>query len=91
MASGNSGEDDGNIFIRPQCLIDTNEEGHFVVEPSVLDQLRGLDGDVIVVAVVGPYRTGKSYLMNRLCGHCTGRFSLLVLTGHFNFRMCVKL
>lgn len=73
MVSRNCVEDDGNIFIRPQCLIDTNEEGIFVVNSSVLDQLRGLGGDVIVVAVVGPYRTGKSYLMNRLCGHYTGK------------------
>ncbi|XP_042560237.1 guanylate-binding protein 1-like [Clupea harengus] len=55
----------------PVCLIENAEEGLRTVE-SALDILRGIQQPVVVVAVVGLYRTGKSYLMNRLAGKQSG-------------------
>ncbi|XP_031418352.1 guanylate-binding protein 1-like [Clupea harengus] len=55
----------------PVCLIENAEEGLRTVE-SALDILRGIQQPVVVVAVVGLYRTGKSYLMNRLAGQQSG-------------------
>ncbi|XP_031418233.1 guanylate-binding protein 1-like isoform X2 [Clupea harengus] len=55
----------------PVCLIENAEGGLRTVE-SALDILRGIQQPVVVVAVVGLYRTGKSYLMNRLAGQQSG-------------------
>ncbi|XP_042559579.1 guanylate-binding protein 1-like [Clupea harengus] len=55
----------------PVCLIENAEGGLRTVE-SALDILRGIQQSVVVVAVVGFYRTGKSYLMNRLAGQQSG-------------------
>ena len=52
----------------PVCLI-VNEEGGLRIVESALEQIQQ---PVVVVAVVGLYRTGKSYLMNRLAGTQTG-------------------
>ncbi len=35
---------------------------------KVLEELRDLDRTCVVIAIAGLYRTGKSYLMNRLAG-----------------------
>lgn len=68
-------EEDGiDIFSRPFCLIDTDDTGRFVICQRALDQLGALgDGQTVVTAIVGRYRSGKSYLMNRLCGHTSGK------------------
>ncbi|XP_016285323.1 guanylate-binding protein 1-like [Monodelphis domestica] len=58
----------------PVCLIE-NSKGQFVVKQEALDILDTVTQPVVVVAIVGLYRTGKSYLMNRLAGQKTG-FSL---------------
>ncbi|XP_042560235.1 guanylate-binding protein 1-like [Clupea harengus] len=55
----------------PVCLIENAEEGLRTVE-SALNILRGIQQPLVVVAVVGLYRTGKSYLMNRLAGKQSG-------------------
>ncbi|XP_051855998.1 guanylate-binding protein 7-like [Antechinus flavipes] len=58
----------------PICLVEnTNEE--LTVNPQALQILTSIDKPVVVVAIVGLYRTGKSYLMNRLAGKNSG-FSL---------------
>ncbi|XP_038869943.1 guanylate-binding protein 1-like [Salvelinus namaycush] len=49
----------------PMCLV-KNTDGELCVEPEAIDYLMGLKQKVVVVAVVGLYRTGKSYLMNKL-------------------------
>uniref|UniRef100_A0A8C3HHC1 GB1/RHD3-type G domain-containing protein n=1 Tax=Chrysemys picta bellii TaxID=8478 RepID=A0A8C3HHC1_CHRPI len=59
---------------RPVCLIANPADGLEVTE-EVLEALRGVDQPVVVVAVAGLYRTGKSYLLNQLAGRRTG-FSL---------------
>ncbi|KAK7149203.1 hypothetical protein R3I94_008730 [Phoxinus phoxinus] len=56
----------------PVCLIDTGSEGKLCVQESALQILQRIQEPVVVVAVVGLYRTGKSYLMNRLAGKQTG-------------------
>ncbi|XP_009423091.1 guanylate-binding protein 3 isoform X2 [Pan troglodytes] len=58
----------------PMCLIEnTNRE--LVANPEALKILSAITQPVVVVAIVGLYRTGKSYLMNKLAGKNKG-FSL---------------
>ncbi|XP_055045667.2 guanylate-binding protein 4-like [Misgurnus anguillicaudatus] len=60
------------IMDKPVCLIDTESDGKLSVQQSALQILQKIEQPVVVVAVVGLYRTGKSYLMNRLAGKQTG-------------------
>ncbi|KAI7792073.1 guanylate-binding protein 1 [Triplophysa rosa] len=57
---------------KPVCLIDTTSDGKLCVQQSAVQILQKIEQPVVVVAVVGLYRTGKSYLMNRLAGKQTG-------------------
>ncbi|XP_066499928.1 guanylate-binding protein 1-like [Hoplias malabaricus] len=50
----------------PICLINNTEDGGLVVCEEAMKILDQITQPVVVVAVVGLYRTGKSYLMNRL-------------------------
>ncbi|XP_064190827.1 guanylate-binding protein 1-like isoform X1 [Anguilla rostrata] len=59
----------------PVCLIENTSAGELQVNQEALDILRSIRQPVVVVSIVGLYRTGKSYLMNRLAGKQTG-FSL---------------
>uniref|UniRef100_H0XE54 GB1/RHD3-type G domain-containing protein n=1 Tax=Otolemur garnettii TaxID=30611 RepID=H0XE54_OTOGA len=58
----------------PICLVENLKE-QMVVNPKALQILKNISQPVVVVAIAGLYRTGKSYLMNRLAGHRQG-FSL---------------
>ncbi|XP_045440329.1 guanylate-binding protein 1-like isoform X4 [Pipistrellus kuhlii] len=58
----------------PVCLIE-NTSTKLVVNPEALKILSAIAQPVVVVAIVGLYRTGKSYLMNKLAGQKKG-FSL---------------
>ncbi|XP_069334282.1 guanylate-binding protein 1 [Eulemur rufifrons] len=58
----------------PVCLIE-NTKGQLMVNPEALKTLSAITQPVVVVAIVGLYRTGKSYLMNKLAGQKKG-FSL---------------
>ncbi|XP_062963078.1 guanylate-binding protein 1-like [Cynocephalus volans] len=58
----------------PVCLIE-NTTGQLMVNPEALKILSAVTQPVVVVAIVGLYRTGKSYLMNKLAGQKKG-FSL---------------
>ncbi|EDL12061.1 mCG145180, isoform CRA_b, partial [Mus musculus] len=51
----------------PLCLIGSTE-GHLVTNQEALKILSAITQPVVVVAIVGLYRTGKSYLMNKLAG-----------------------
>ncbi|XP_050980294.1 guanylate-binding protein 2-like [Labeo rohita] len=55
----------------PVCLVE-NVNGSLNVNKDALEFLSGINEPVVVVSVVGLYRTGKSYLMNRLAGQQTG-------------------
>ncbi|XP_030641297.1 guanylate-binding protein 1-like [Chanos chanos] len=50
----------------PICLIGNDENGCMCVMREALDILEQITQPVVVVAIVGLYRTGKSFLMNRL-------------------------
>ncbi|XP_028643973.1 guanylate-binding protein 4-like [Grammomys surdaster] len=58
----------------PLCLIE-NVKGQLIANQKALEILTTITQPVVVVAIMGLYRTGKSYLMNRLAGKRTG-FSL---------------
>ncbi|XP_025144107.2 guanylate-binding protein 5 isoform X6 [Bubalus bubalis] len=55
----------------PLCLIE-NTNGPLLVNPEALKILSAIRQPVVVVAIVGLYRTGKSYLMNKLAGKNKG-------------------
>ncbi|KAM7097879.1 guanylate-binding protein 5 [Molossus nigricans] len=55
----------------PVCLIE-NTSGRLVVNQEALKTLSAFTQPLVVVAIVGPYRTGKSYLMNKLAGKKEG-------------------
>ncbi|KAL2103141.1 hypothetical protein ACEWY4_000009 [Coilia grayii] len=56
----------------PVCLVENGADGRMSVQQEALQILEQIQQPVVVVAVVGLYRTGKSYLMNRLAGKQTG-------------------
>ncbi|KAJ8281456.1 hypothetical protein GJAV_G00067910 [Gymnothorax javanicus] len=60
---------------KPVCLIENTSAGELQVSQEALDILSSIRQPVVVVSIVGLYRTGKSYLMNRLAGKQKG-FSL---------------
>ncbi|XP_052035065.1 guanylate-binding protein 7-like isoform X2 [Apodemus sylvaticus] len=55
----------------PICLVE-NENEELRVNPEAVNILERITQPVVVVAIVGLYRTGKSYLMNRLAGQNHG-------------------
>ncbi|XP_058274894.1 guanylate-binding protein 1-like [Hemibagrus wyckioides] len=55
----------------PICLVE-NVNGSLHVSDAAIEYLSRNNQPVVVVSVVGLYRTGKSYLMNRLAGKQTG-------------------
>ncbi|KAM9687393.1 guanylate-binding protein 4-like isoform 1-T1 [Trichechus inunguis] len=59
------------IMTAPICLVE-NQKEQLTVNPKALKILNEIYQPVVVVAVVGLYRTGKSYLMNRLAGQNHG-------------------
>ncbi|XP_055484315.1 guanylate-binding protein 4 [Psammomys obesus] len=58
----------------PICLVENWKE-QLMVNPEAIRILEKISQPLVVVAIVGLYRTGKSYLMNRLAGQNHG-FSL---------------
>jgi hypothetical protein len=56
----------------PILLIEIDENGECSLNPEAVSILRNIQGPVSVVAVAGLYRTGKSYLLNRIIGTQTG-------------------
>ncbi|XP_033014175.1 guanylate-binding protein 1-like isoform X1 [Lacerta agilis] len=59
----------------PVCLIENNPNEQLRVNQEALKILQSIQQPVVVVAIVGLYRTGKSYLMNKLAEKKKG-FSL---------------
>ena len=57
----------------PECLVE-NTNGQLLVNPEALKILSAIRQPVVVVAIVGLYRTGKSYLMNKLAGKNKGEW-----------------
>uniref|UniRef100_A0A8C8SPN0 GB1/RHD3-type G domain-containing protein n=1 Tax=Pelusios castaneus TaxID=367368 RepID=A0A8C8SPN0_9SAUR len=59
----------------PICLMENSPAGELQVQQEALRVLEEITQPVVVVAIAGLYRTGKSYLMNKLASRRTG-FSL---------------
>ncbi|OXB52071.1 hypothetical protein ASZ78_000002, partial [Callipepla squamata] len=55
----------------PLCLVN-NKDGVLSLDPTALAELQKVAQPLVVVAIAGPYRTGKSFLMNRLAQKHTG-------------------
>jgi hypothetical protein len=53
-------------------LVTIAKDGSFELLPSTIKKLKQLEGPVAVIAIAGLYRTGKSYLLNRLLGKQKG-------------------
>lgn len=60
-----------DIFQSPCCLVRCGEGGHLSVDEDTLRQLEALGTSCHVIAVVGPIRSGKSYLMNHLAKYAS--------------------
>ncbi|XP_030399047.1 guanylate-binding protein 1-like isoform X3 [Gopherus evgoodei] len=60
----------------PMCLIENSPDGELQLNQAALALLQSVRQPVVVVAIAGLYRTGKSYLMNRLASKDQGGFSL---------------
>lgn len=58
-------------MMAPICLVENNNE-QLSVNQKAIEILGKISQPVVVVAIVGLYRTGKSYLMNRLAGQNHG-------------------
>nr|XP_047912573.1 guanylate-binding protein 5-like isoform X2 [Anser cygnoides] len=54
------------------CLVQNGADRVLSPNPAALEVLRGIGQPVVVVAIAGPYRTGKSFLMNRPAQRLTG-------------------
>ncbi|XP_035168775.1 uncharacterized protein LOC118158253, partial [Oxyura jamaicensis] len=62
----------GGTMEAPLCLVQNGPDGALSLHPPALEVLRGIGQPVVVVAIAGPYRMGKSFLMNRLARRRTG-------------------
>ncbi|XP_016150664.1 guanylate-binding protein 1 isoform X2 [Sinocyclocheilus grahami] len=59
------------LMSSPVCLVE-NVNGSLSICKHAIEFLSRINEPVVVVSVVGLYRTGKSYLMNRLAGQQSG-------------------
>ncbi|XP_058604750.1 guanylate-binding protein 1-like isoform X1 [Onychostoma macrolepis] len=62
---------EARLMPSPICLVE-NVNGSLSVCKDAIEFLSRISEPVVVVSVVGLYRTGKSYLMNRLAGQQSG-------------------
>ncbi len=67
------------IFEKPRCLIERREDGKLVVAEEYLEEIDSLEKPLVIIAILGPRGTGKSYLMNRLAGKTEGKVKLLAV------------
>lgn len=66
--------DCGNVFQDPLRLIDSDAHtGKIQINWDVLEQIEAIKKQLNVISIAGRYRSGKSYLMNRLAGKKKGR------------------
>ena len=63
---------------RPRCLVSNTADGRLEISRDVIDTLRDVTDPVDVVCVLGSYRTGKSYLMNKLAARNEGEKTVRV-------------
>ena len=53
---------------KPLLLVEIDQSGKCTLNPEALSFLKEIDDNICVTSVAGMYRTGKSYLLNRLMG-----------------------
>lgn len=58
--------------VRPLPFVLVGDDGGFSVNPEAVERLERVKGRLVVVAVAGLYRTGKSFLLNLLVRHAKG-------------------
>ena len=76
------------IFEEPRCLVFYNpEKSEFEINEEALNDMKIIKHDVESIAIVGPYRTGKSYLLNRLAGKYAGTFLFHIRNSIFSTTM----
>ena len=51
---------------QPRCLVNDGGDGSIGINGETLEALSHVNDPLDVVCILGGYRTGKSYLMNRL-------------------------
>ena len=57
----------------PVQFVSTGSSGsELILNESVMEQIKEERRPVTVISIIGPYRTGKSYLLNRLMGKANG-------------------
>ena len=69
----------------PTPLITLDDDSRFEVHEKGAEILRGIKGNIGVVCIAGLYRTGKSFILNKLLGYDNGIPSRLLL---FLFCLC---
>jgi ABC-type uncharacterized transport system YnjBCD ATPase subunit len=57
-------------------LISKNKDGQLFVDENGLNEIKKIKGDIGICLIVGPYRQGKSFLMNRLIGESCNAFEI---------------
>ncbi|XP_060586542.1 guanylate-binding protein 1-like [Ruditapes philippinarum] len=60
------------VFKKPLLFIYSDRDNNLKISENVMAQISSIDVTLNVVAVCGLYRTGKSYLMNRLANERKG-------------------
>lgn len=58
--------------VKPIPFVLVGDDGSFSVNPEACERLERVRGKLVVVAVAGLYRTGKSFLLNLLVRHARG-------------------
>ncbi|XP_077697707.1 guanylate-binding protein 2-like isoform X5 [Eretmochelys imbricata] len=76
LAQASPGTAQPGAMEEPMCLIENWPGGELQLNQRALGLLQSFRQPVVVVAIAGLYRTGKSYLLNRLAGKDRGGFSL---------------
>ena len=66
-------QDDGRAI--PMVNYDM-AQGKFIINKEAEDVIKGLESPLGVISVAGMYRTGKSYLLNRMLLNRSGGFSV---------------
>ncbi|KAM4026516.1 guanylate-binding protein 1-like [Anomaloglossus baeobatrachus] len=61
---------------QPICLVENPEDKTLFINEEAKKVLENILQPLVVVSIVGPYRSGKSYLLNKLSGNSEGGFSL---------------
>jgi hypothetical protein len=72
IISENESEDDSKDEDRAIQLISQNTRGDLVLNNDALNIIKEIKNKVAVFVVVGPYRQGKSYILNRLLDRSSG-------------------